>query len=140
MATVYDVHPEKLIKATAKDLKENVKLERPQWALYVKTGVTKESPPEDADWWWTRAAAVLRRIYVDGPVGVQRLRTQYGGRKHRGVKPEEFRRGSGKILRHALQKFDELGYTVKTENKKGRVITPKGRAYLDNLAASVAKQ
>ena len=35
-----------------------------------------------------------------------RLRTRYGSRKNRGVKPERFKRGSGKIIRVILQQAD----------------------------------
>ena len=136
MATVYDVPADGLIKAAAEDLMVNVKLGRPEWALYVKTGVSKERKPVDSNWWWTRAASVLRRIYVDGPVGVQRLRTFYGGRKHRGRKPEEFRRASGKVIRTILKELDGAGFTETA--KGGRKITPKGQSYLDKISSKIA--
>jgi len=139
MATVYDVKADELIKKAASDLKENVKLQRPEWAVYVKTGTHKQRQPDDPDWWWVRSASLLRKIYVDGPVGVQRLRTVYGGRKHRGAKPEEFRRAGGKIIRTVLKDLDNLGFTEKTD-KGGRSITAKGRQYLDGLATSILKK
>lgn len=135
MITVQDVPADKLISEAAKDLKENVKLPRPAWALNVKTGASKERRPEDEDWWWTRAAAILRKVYLEGPIGVQRLRVAYGGRKNRGVKPEEFRKASGKIIRSILIEFDKLGLTGKDAKKKeGRRITPKGQSYLSAIA------
>lgn len=137
MLTPYDVSAEKLILELKKDLKEKVKLKRPSWALFVKTGSHKERLPDNEDWFWTRAASILRRLYVDRVVGVERLRTRYGGRKHRGVKPEEFRKGSGKIIRTILQEFDELGFTKKT--KKGREITKKGISYLNKISDKISK-
>lgn len=137
MTTAYDIPPAKLIEAVASDLKEKVKLTRPEWSYFVKTGAGRERTPDDEDWWWTRAAAVLRKVYVDGPVGVQRLRVIYGGRENKGHKPEKFRRSSGKILRTILQELDRMGYTGKAGNK-GRRITPKGTAYLDKIASAVA--
>jgi len=74
MATVYDVPADKLIEKVARDLKESVKFERPEWALFVKTGSHKERQPDDENWWWIRAASVLRKIYLNGPIGVERLR------------------------------------------------------------------
>jgi small subunit ribosomal protein S19e len=139
MATVYDIKADELIKKVASDLKENVKLSMPNWALYVKTGTQKQKQPDSPDWWWVRAAAVLRKVYIDGPVGVQRLRTVYGGRKHRGVKPEEFRRGGGKIIRTILKDLDAAGLT-ETVNKEGRRITSKGRKYLDGMSTSILKK
>ena len=137
MTTVYDVPAKDLIERTAKDLKENVKLERPEWSNYVKTGVDKERKPENPDWWWTKAASVLRKTYMEGPIGVQKLRTIYGGRKNCGVKPEKFRRASGKIIRTILKEFDQLGYTEKV--KGGRGITPKGRSYLDKISTNICQ-
>ncbi|MFC2163016.1 30S ribosomal protein S19e [Candidatus Altiarchaeota archaeon] len=138
MTTVYDVSAGELIKETSRDLKENVKLERPEWSIHVKTGVNKERKPEDEDWWWVRSASVMRKIYMEGPIGVSKLRTLYGGKKNRGRKPGEFRRASGKVLRTILKQFDTLEYTK--ANKNGRTITPKGRSYLDGISTKINKQ
>ncbi|MCX6695166.1 MAG: 30S ribosomal protein S19e [Candidatus Altiarchaeota archaeon] len=139
MATVYDVKSDELIRKAASDLKENISMKMPDWAMHVKTGVHKQKQPEDPDWWFARSAAILRKVYVDGPVGVQRLRTVYGGRKHRGVKPEEFRRAGGKIIRTILKDLDALGFTEKSD-RDGRKITAKGRKYLDALSTSILKK
>ena len=114
MATVYDAPADKLIEAVAEDLKGNLKFKQPGWARFVKTGSNKERCPEDRNWWWVRAASVLRKLYINGPVGVSRLRVAYGSRKNRGHKPEKFRKGGGKIIRNILQEFDEVGFTEKT--------------------------
>lgn len=132
MTTPYDVSADKLINVVSKDLKENLKFKKPEWADFVKTGVSRERAPEDADWWWVRAASILRKLYIKNKgIGVERFRTVYGGRKNRGVKPEHFYKGSGKIIRTILQEFDNLGLTEKTQ--KGRKITKKGITYLNNL-------
>jgi small subunit ribosomal protein S19e len=136
MATVYDVPADKLIKETASDLKNNIKLARPDWVEFVKTGTNRERRPADPDWWWTRAASMLRRTYIDGPVGVQRLRTFYGGRKNRGHKPEEFRRASGKILRTLLKELDTHGLTESTRG--GRKLTAKGQSYMDKISTKIS--
>ena len=137
MATVYEVPADKLINKVAKDLKENQKFNRPEWAQYVKTGTHVQRQPDDPDWWWIRAATVMRKVYIDGPVGTRRLRTVFGGRKNRGVKPEEFRRAGGKHLRVILQETDKLGFTEKV--KGGRKMTAKGQSYLDKLTNEVLK-
>jgi len=59
----------------------------------------------------------------------------YGGRKNRGVKPERFYKGSGKVIRAILQGFDNLGLTEKSP--KGRKITEKGMTYLNNLCSNL---
>ena len=137
MTSVYDVPAGKLIAAVADDLKQNVKLPKPEWSAFVKTGAHRERSPEDENWWWIRAAALLRKIYVDGPVGVQRLRVVYGDRENKGHKPEKFRRAGGKIIRAILQEFDRIGFTEKV-GKEGRKATPKGKSYIDRIASSVA--
>jgi len=139
MATAYDVSAEKLISEVAQDLKTKVKLEMPEWASLVKTGAHKERIPENEDWWWFRAASLLRKLYVRGPIGVQKLRVLYGGRKNKGVKPEKFYPAGGKVIRTILKEFDGLGFTQKME-KEGRKITPKGQAYLDKIASGILKE
>lgn len=141
MTTAFDTQPEKLIEEMAKDLKENVKFKKPEWAEFVKTGAQNERAPEDLDWWWERAASVLRKVYVYGPIGTQKLRVMYGGRKNRGRKPEEFRKAGGKIIRAILMQYDELGFTEKdAKTKTGRKITAKGRSYVDKIASKIAQK
>ena len=106
MTTVYDVPADHIIRKVAEELKKRQEIKPPAWAAFAKTGVHKEMPPEDPDWWFIRAAAVLRRVYVDGPLGVERMRSFYGGNKNRGSKPNAFRKGSGSILRKALQQLE----------------------------------
>ncbi|RLI92865.1 MAG: 30S ribosomal protein S19e [Candidatus Altiarchaeales archaeon] len=138
MTTVYEIPPDKMIEIVANDLKNNVKLKMPEWAKFVKTGAHRERMPQNDDWWWIRSASILRKIYINGPVGVQRLRTAYGGKKNRGVKPEKFYRAGGKIIRSILQEFDRIGFTEKVNN--GRKITPKGQSYLDKLATEISRK
>jgi small subunit ribosomal protein S19e len=134
MATVYDSNIQELIKKTADALKEKIKA--PEWSIFVKTGVSRERPPVDKDWWYTRAASILRKVYLRGPIGTNKLRIKYGGRKNRGYKPEKTYVGSGKIIRTILQQLEQIEFIKKAEKEvhKGRVITPKGKSFLDKLA------
>ena len=134
MVTVYDVPADRLIQKTAEKLKE-MNIGVPPWVPFVKTGVSRERRPDQDDWWYIRCASILRKIYVNGPVGVERLRTAYGGRKNRGHAPEHFVKGSGNIIKTALPELERLGLVAKTE--EGRVITPKGQSLLDNTAKEV---
>jgi small subunit ribosomal protein S19e len=138
MAVVYDVPATLLINKAALKMKETGKFQPPEWAGDVKTGVHRELPPTQADWWYTRCASILRRIYIDGPVGVQRLRSLYGGRKNRGSRPDRHERGSGAIIRHALQQLEKAGY-VKTV-KDGREVSPAGMSFLDKTATEMAAE
>lgn len=137
MTTAFDVPADSLISVVSKELKENDKINAPAWTLFVKTGVHKERRPEDPDWWYVRTAALLRRVYVDGPVGISRLQTKYGGNKDRGTNPEKFRKGSGSIIRTALQQLEDAGYVQQTE--EGRIVTPAGQSYLDKKSAELVK-
>lgn len=138
MTTVYDVPADLLINQVAKDLNENNnEISAPDWATLVKTGVHKERKPENVDWWYVRCASILRRVYIDGPVGINSLRTFYGGKKDRGVTPETFRKGSGAIVRGALHQLENAGYIQKVD--AGRVITPEGKSFLDKTSGEIIK-
>ncbi|MCQ8903725.1 MAG: 30S ribosomal protein S19e [Methanothrix sp.] len=135
LTTVYDVPPADLINAVAEELKASGKITPPAWAAYVKTGVHTEMPPSNADWWYVRCASVLRHVYVDGPVGVSRLRTHYGGKTKNRVATGRSVKGSGSVIREALQQLEKAGYVKK--QKDGRHITPEGQAFLDDIAHRV---
>jgi len=140
LTTVYDIPADILIDRLSKYLKENVREVRPpEWAAYVKTGSHVERTPHNPDWWYIRAASILRKLYIKGPIGVSRLRKMYGGRKRRGVKPAHFRKAGGSIIRHILQQLEEAGLAERDGNK-GRVLTPKGRSLLDAMAARIKRE
>ena len=135
MTTVFDVPADLLIEKVAEEFKNNNKINSPAWSNFVKTGVHKERKPENADWWYVRCASIIRRVYMDGPVGVMSLRTYYGGKKDRGVRPEVFRKGSGAIIRNALHQLEDAGFVEKVEG--GRVVSPSGRSFLDKLSGEI---
>lgn len=137
MSTVYDVPADLLINQVAKDLSKKDNINAPEWSILVKTGVHKERKPENQDWWYVRCATLLRRVYIDGPVGINSLRTFYGGKKDRGFKPEKFKKGSGAIIRGALHQLEAEGLIAKEDT--GRVITPVGRSFLDKTSQSLIK-
>jgi small subunit ribosomal protein S19e len=71
---------------------------------------------------------------MKGIVGVERLRTRYGGRKDRGMKPAKFVKGGGKIIRVVLQQSDLVGFTEKVKSKRsGRQLTKKGKDFMESL-------
>ncbi|HDI74123.1 MAG TPA: 30S ribosomal protein S19e [Candidatus Korarchaeota archaeon] len=141
MPTARDVRADLLINSLKEELKKFESIKPPEWAFYTKTGAHKERPPMQDDWWYIRAASILRTLYMRGgrPVGVERLRTKYGGRKDRGVRPERFIKGSGHVIRLILQQLEDAGLVEKVE-RKGRKITPKGVSLLDRIAASLIKE
>lgn len=142
MPTMYDVPVNELIEEVAKDLKEVHEIKAPVWASFVKTGMHKERPPLKEDWWYMRSASVLRKVSMLGPVGVEKLRSIYGGRKNTGHNTEHRYRGSGNIVRKVLQQLEKAGLIKKGDKgvHKGRVITPKGISLIDKAAVRIYKQ
>lgn len=139
MTTAYDVPAEPLIKKLAEKLRDEFKITPPEWSKWVKTGVHKERQPDNPDWWHIRVAAILRKVYMRGPIGTERLRAMFGGKRDRRVKPYKSRKGSGSIVRKALQQLEEIEL-VETKEGKGRVVTPKGQSFVDNVAYEIQKQ
>lgn len=139
MPTVYDIPANILIRRLSQDLKSREQIKAPEWADYVKTGAHKERAPDDTDWWYTRCASILRKVYMKGPIGTEKLRIQYGGRKRRGCKPNKFHRGSGAVVRTALQQLERAGF-IKKRGSKGREMTSVGRSFMDKVSANLKKE
>ena len=139
MTNIREVSQGALVVRLAAELKKAEKLKPPAWAAFTKTGVVAERPPNQPDWWYSRAAGILRRIYMSGPVGTQRLRTALGGRKRRGHKPAHHAKAGGKVIRLMLQQLESEGLIAKiTKPKAGRIITPKGQRLVDRTASKMA--
>lgn len=136
MVTVYDVIPNKLISKVASKLEE-MGIPSPPWVGTVKSGAHKERLPQQKNFWYLRLAAILRNAYIRGRVGTGRLRSHFGGRKIRGVKPEEKRKAGGAIIRRGMQALEKAGLMVK--KKTGREISPSGKKLLDSAAKEVAE-
>ena len=134
MVNLKDVPPEQFIQKLKEELKKFNEISPPQWTRFVKSGPHRERPPEQSDFWFIRAASILRRVYIDGGVGVGRMRTHYGGRKRRGYKPAHFRKSSGNVIRKIVQQLEHAGLVEKGEKKVGRRLTSKGRKFLDKVA------
>ena len=136
MADIKAISPEKYNKALAEALKKLPEFEKPEWIDFVKTSSHKVRPTIEEDFWHKRAASILRQISIKGVVGVERLRSRYGGRKKRGVRPEEFRKSGGKIIRKILQQAEAAGFLEKVKCKKsGRQLTEKGKQFLQSIKA-----
>ena len=113
---VYEISAQEYNLKLADALKEIPEFKEPEWAQFVKSSASKERPIDDLDFWHKRAASILRQIYLRGVVGVERLRTRYGGRKDRGMQPPEFRKAGGKIIRTILQQAEKASFLEKSKN------------------------
>lgn len=138
MTTLYDVPAADLNEAVAAKLED--RLDEPDWAEFAKTGEGRELPPEQENFWARRAASVLRKVATDGPVGVERLATVYGGKKGGSnryqVAPEHRTDGSRNVIRTILQQFEDEDL-VEAEGSAGRRVTGDGRSLLDDTAGEV---
>ncbi|MEM3700217.1 MAG: 30S ribosomal protein S19e [Candidatus Bathyarchaeia archaeon] len=140
MKTPHDVPASKFIEKLAKYLKENVDaVNPPSWANVVKTGAHVQRQPQNSDWWYVRCASLLRKIYIHGPIGLEKLRAEYGGRKDFGVKPEHVVKAGGTIIRKALQQLEAAGL-IETAKPQGRRMTKEGRKLLHEIAEDVGKE
>ncbi|MFT4304059.1 MAG: 30S ribosomal protein S19e [Candidatus Woesearchaeota archaeon] len=136
MVKGYDVNQDLLVKKLAEILEKEGKVKMPDWANYIKTGSNKERAPLQTNWWYLRAASILKKIYAHGPIGVEKLRTKYGSKKNRGHKPEKFVKSGGKVIRVLLQQLEAAGYVAKEEKLKfkGRKVTQRGFSLVDKAA------
>ena len=76
---------------------------------------------------------------MKGPVGIERLRREYGGRIDRGVKREHARRGASANIRKILQQLEAAGL-VETQKNRGRIVSKEGRRLLDKESTEIKKE
>ncbi|GAA0225963.1 30S ribosomal protein S19e [Haladaptatus pallidirubidus] len=138
MTTLYDVPADALIEALADELEDRI--DEPDWFEFAKTGAQRELPPEQDNFWYIRAGSLLRKVAMSGPVGVERLSTEYGdsksGSNRYAVAPAHRADGSKKIIRTILQQLEEKGFISSSESR-GREVTGEGRSFLDDTAGEV---
>ena len=138
MAKVHDVPADILIRRLAEELKSE-DIPAPGWAPFVKTGAHATCPPHERDWWHTRCASILRKIYLYGPVGVNELRKVYGGGRPSGYGAAHHKSASGAIIRGAIHGLERLGYVEKF-GRKGRMASSAGMKKLDAIATEILKE
>ncbi len=132
MVNVYDVPSARLLDALAGEVKKLQGMEVPDWAQFAKTGSHAERPPQQPDWWFARAASIMRKLYLHGPLGVGDLERGYGGSKAVAYFPKHHRDAGSSSVRKIMKQLEQAGLVSKTP--KGRVLTPKGTAMLDKLS------
>ena len=148
MTTYYDIPANMLISALADKLSDSKDIVAPDWSEYVKTGVDRERPPTQENWWTIRSASLLRKVAKQGPIGVTSLAQTYGTVMNNGAGPNTPGVASRHIIRTALQQLEAAGLVemvatkeVDTEEGKqqlysGRKLTSAGQKLLDEVAHS----
>ncbi|MGC8710306.1 MAG: 30S ribosomal protein S19e [Candidatus Micrarchaeia archaeon] len=136
MANVTDVESDVLIGKAAEKLKA-AGIAKPSYIDFVKSGPSRERVPLQEDFWYIRCASILRQVYLNGPIGVSKLRIKYGSRKIHSVNRHHRYKAGGSIIRDAFDALEKLGYIKKT--KTGRVITDSGKSFLDKISNEISK-
>ncbi|VVB77029.1 30S ribosomal protein S19e [uncultured archaeon] len=136
MANVFEVDSGKLVSAAAAKLKEKG-ISRPDYIDFVKSGAGRERIPQSRDFWYMRCSAILRQVYINGPIGVEKLRTRYGNRKGHTMHRHHHMKASGSIITDAFASLEKAGYVKK--GKAGREITPAGKSFLDKIANDIIR-
>ncbi|MBP2624634.1 MAG: 30S ribosomal protein S19e [Nitrosopumilaceae archaeon] len=137
MVKVYDVPADLLIDKLSSILKEEEIL-LPKWVPFVKTSSHKKRPPHENNWWYTRCASILRKIYLYGPISINDLRSIYGGNRAIRYSTSNHKDASGSIIRIIVYNLEKLEYVRKT--KRGRMISSSGMKKLDRLSANILNQ
>ena len=152
VTTYHDIPADLLNPALGQRLTTLDSIQMPDWAAYVKTGVHTERPPISKDWWAMRCAALLRKVARNGPIGVNHLSQNYGGRKATRSTPARPAAASRKIIRVALQQLENSGLVAKADLKvvasedgdqklySGRICTSAGQKLLDEVAHSLKEE
>jgi small subunit ribosomal protein S19e len=138
MAKIFDVPADNLISKLSEQLKKDKKINPPTWSSFVKTGTHAEKMPQNKDWWYTRCASLVRKVYLHGPIGISDLKSYYGGRKRIGYNLDHHKDAGGAIIRKALQQLESAGYVDK--KSKGRMISNEGMKRVDRLATEIFKE
>ena len=137
--TVKDLEAAKFIKAFAEHLKRQGRFELPKWNDMVKTGVSRELAPYDPDWLYTRAASIVRKIYIRPGSGVGAFSKVYGAQFRRGTQKNDWRTASRKIIRYCCIQLADMELIEEDENG-GRRITKNGQRELDTVANQVGAE
>lgn len=136
--TVKDVSAQEFIKAYSAYLKRTGRLEVPKWVDLVKTGAHKELAPYDPDWYYVRAAAIARHVYLRKGTGVGGLKKKYGGSINRGTRPSKHVNASGSVARKVMQSLEKIS-VLELDPNGGRVISPDGQKDLDRIAQQIVE-
>jgi len=139
MVQPLDVPPSRLLPRLAAELKSQAAVQPPAWAAYVRTGVHTQQAPTQPDWWYLRSASVLRKIYLKGHTGVERLAAEYGGKRDRGSAPYHARSGSRSVTREIVQQLQKSGL-LESKKAVGRRISPAGMRLIATTSRAVLKE
>ncbi|OIO27528.1 30S ribosomal protein S19e [Candidatus Micrarchaeota archaeon CG_4_10_14_0_2_um_filter_60_11] len=128
---VMDIAPGKAVEKIAAKLEKDGLLKQPAWAVY-KTGPARERVATEPGFWFKRAAGILRNFAANEgkPIGVQRLRNKYGGRRRHVVHRSHHQKAGGGVIRRVVQQLEQSGLVARKSKTSGRVITARGKKFV----------
>lgn len=130
--SVKDVDPSAFVQAFAQHLKRSGKMVVPAYCDHIKTSCAKQLGPADPDWFYVRAAAVARHLYVR-PAGTNGLRKAFGCSKRKNMLRAHHSIASGGVIRYILKEFEKMEIVDKAQSG-GRKLTPNGLRMCDRVA------
>jgi small subunit ribosomal protein S19e len=145
--TLLDVPANKFINQVASFLKEKNIIKIPKYAPLVKTSRANDCEPIDPDYFYYKAAAIIRKLYLTKSknIGVGSLRVMFSKKERRGSQPPKTFRAGGKIIREIVIQLKNADYVKNYERKEdetnsGLYLTKKGRSELDKIASGLMKK
>merc|ERR1711988_463739 len=150
--TLKDVPCNDFIQAYADFLKKSNKITPPAWVDLVKTGHYHELSPYDEDWFYVRAAAIVRKLYVRPQLGVGRLADIFGGKERNGSARKHHAHDSKSVIRACMKSLEKAGILMRLNDKRNRnyvdrpsgeskhfcrVVTPEGQKAINHIAGEV---
>ncbi len=138
MVDVKKVPADIMIRELSKRLSEDKRIKQPDWTAFLKAGIHRENSWTQDDWYFTRMASTLRKLYINGSIGISRLSAKYGGATDRGSKRYHPEKGSRYIIRDMFHTLESLGLVKKTST--GRVLSSEGQKLLDQVAKDAIKK
>jgi small subunit ribosomal protein S19e len=131
--SVKDVDSATFVRALAAHLKRSGKMVVPAYCDHIKTSTARELGPDNVDWFYIRAAAIARRLYVRRGMGVGAFRRVFGTSKRKNMLRSHHADACGGIIRYILKEFEKLELVAKSRDG-GRMMTASGQRVLDRIA------
>ena len=139
MENIFTVKPATLNTALAEYIKNTSKVVEPANVDLIKTGSFKQRFPSDQDWYFKRAASILRKLVLSeikgSKIGVRSIAKLYGGSLNRGSKPSVKVDGSKGIIRKIIKDFENVGWVEIVDGQ--RIISEKAKEEILKLIEKI---
>merc|ERR1712178_326413 len=120
---------------TVKDVSAN------EWIVEFAKHLKKGNKIAQPDWLYTRAAAVMRKLYLRPYRGVAFLANEFGGKRRNGVARKHHARGTRKCIRYVLSELERVNLVEMDSKDKDdiqrRRVTAKGQTDMNRIAQTL---